>query len=191
MEVVEIIGYKRANLGKKESKDLRLEASVPCVLYGGSEQIHFHVPMILFRPLVYSQSVYKVKLNIEGDIYEAVLQATQFHPVSEVMLHADFLLLRSDRKVKMEVPIRFTGNAIGVSKGGKLQQNLQKVKIKAFPQDLPSHVEVDITNLDLGKSVRVSDIPDGKFEILNVKSVPIANVSIPRALKGKEAESSK
>jgi large subunit ribosomal protein L25 len=191
MESIEIIGYKRANLGKKESKDLRLEASVPCVLYGGAEQIHFHVPMILFRPIVYTQDVYKVILNIEGDKYEAVLQATQFHPVSEVMLHADFLLLNKDRKIKLEVPIRFTGNAIGVSKGGKLMQNLQKVKVKAFPQDLPSFVEVDVTDLDLGKSVRVSDIPAGKFDILNVKSVPIGSVSVPRALKGKEAEAAK
>lgn len=186
METVEIIGYKRANLGKKESKDLRAEALVPCVLYGGAEQIHFYSPMILFRPLVYTQNVYKVKLNIEGDIYEAMLQATQFHPVSEVLQHADFLLLRADKQVKVEVPVRFTGTAVGVTKGGKLVQKLPKVKVKAFPKDLPAFVELDVTELDLGRSVRVSDIPKGNFSILNVASVPVGSVTIPRALKGKE-----
>lgn len=189
MESVEIIGYRRANLGKKESKDLRLEANVPCVLYGGAEQIHFYSPMILFRPLVYSQDVFKVLLNIEGDTYEALLQDTQFHPVSDVLMHADFLLLRSDVEVKLEVPVRFAGTASGVSKGGKLVQKVSKVKVKALPKDLPSFLEVDVTSLDLGKSVRVSDIPKGNFAVLNAPAIPLGTVTIPRALKGKDADS--
>jgi large subunit ribosomal protein L25 len=191
METVEIIGYKRANLGKKASKDLRLEAMVPCVLYGGTEQVHFYSPMILFRPLLYTQNVYKVKLNIEGDIYLAVIQDSQFHAVSEVMLHVDFLLLNEDKQVKVEVPVRFVGNATGVSKGGKLVQKLSKVKVKAFPKDLPAYVELDVTELDLGKSLRVSDIAAQNFQILNIPAVPVASVSVPRALKGKEAEAGK
>jgi len=191
MQTVEVIGYKRANLGKKESKDLRLEAMVPCVLYGGSEQIHFYSPMILFRPLVYSQDVYKVILNIEGDIYEAFLQETQFHPVSEVMLHADFLLVREDKKVKLEVPVRFTGVPLGVTKGGKLVQKVEKVKVLAFPKDLPSFLEIDVTDLDLSKSVRVSDIPGGNFKVLNSPAIPVATVMVPRALKGKEEVAAK
>ena len=189
METIEIIGYKRANLGKKNSKDLRAEAMVPCVLYGGGEQVHFYSPMILFRPLVYTQDVYKVKLNIEGDIYEAILQDTQFHAVSEVLLHADFLLLRADRQVKLEVPIRFKGTAAGVSKGGKLVQKVQKIKVKALPKDLPAFIELDVTELDLGKSVRVSDIVANNFEVLNSPALPVATVNIPRALKGKEEAS--
>jgi large subunit ribosomal protein L25 len=191
MKTIEIIGYKRANLGKKESKDLRAEAMVPCVLYGGSEQIHFYSPMILFRPLVYTQDVYRVLLNIEGDTHEAFLQATQFHPVSDVMLHADFLLIRNDKKVKLEVPVRFKGTAVGVTKGGKLVQKVEKIKVLALPQDLPSYLEVDVTDLDLSKSVRVSDIPVGNFKILNAPAIPIATVMVPRALKGKEEAAAK
>ncbi|HAR19466.1 MAG TPA: 50S ribosomal protein L25 [Cytophagales bacterium] len=191
MKTVEIIGYKRANLGKKDSKDLRAEAMVPCVLYGGSEQIHFYSPMILFRPLVYTQDVYKVLLNIEGDTHEAFLQATQFHPVSDVMLHADFLLIRNDKKVKIEVPIRFKGTALGVTKGGKLVQKVEKIKVLALPEDLPSFLEVDVTDLDLSKSVRVSDIPAGNFKVLNAPAIPVATVTVPRALKGKEEAAAK
>ena len=186
MEVVEIIGYNRANLGKKDSKDLRESALVPCVLYGGAEQIHFYSPMILFRPLVYSQDVYKVKLNIEGDIYEAFLQATQFHPVSDVMMHADFLLIREDKKVKLNVPVRFKGTALGVTRGGKLVQKVERVQVLAFPKDLPSYLEVEVSALDLGKSVRISDIPLGNFKIIGTMSLPVGTVTVPRALKGKE-----
>ena len=93
METIEIIGYKRANLGKQNSKKLREEGNVPCVVYGGKEQIHFHSPMILFRDLVYTPGANFVKLNIEGVEKDAILQDIQFHPVSETILHADFLEL--------------------------------------------------------------------------------------------------
>ena len=101
MKSLEIIGFKRANLGKKESKDLRAEAMVPCVLYGGSEQVHFHAPMIMFRDLLYSPEVYQVNLNIEGDEYKAVVQASQFHPVNEMLLHVDFLEMNDNKEIKI------------------------------------------------------------------------------------------
>ena len=91
MKKLEIVGYKRANLGTKGSKDLRSEALAPCVLYGGKEQVHFAAPMILFRDLIYSSDVHEVELNIEGTIYRAILKDAQFHPVSEMILHVDFL----------------------------------------------------------------------------------------------------
>ena len=114
MKTVEIIGYNRANLGKSESKKLRAEGSVPSVLYGGKEQIHFHSPMILFRDLVYTPEARFVNLNIEGHQTKAVLQDIQFHPVSEVILHADFLELFDDKPVTMDIPLRTVGNAPGV-----------------------------------------------------------------------------
>ena len=101
MKTIEIIGYKRANLGKNESKKLREEGNVPSVVYGGKEQIHFHSPMILFRDLIYTPGANFVKLNIEGKIKNAILQDIQFHPVSEIILHADFLELSENKKIKM------------------------------------------------------------------------------------------
>ena len=137
MKTQEIIGFKRANLGKAMVKELRAQSQVPCVLYGGQEQIHFSVPMILFRDLVYTPEAHIVDLNVEGDHYRCILQDAQFHPVNELILHADFLLLQEDKEVKIDVPVKFVGNAPGVQKGGKLTTKLRKIKIKSLPKHLP------------------------------------------------------
>jgi large subunit ribosomal protein L25 len=188
MKTLEIIGFKRANLGKRSAKDLRNEALAPCVLYGAGRQVHFAVPMILFRPLIYTPEVHMVEINVEGDIYKAILQDIQFHPVNEMIMHADFLELQDDKPVKMNIPVHLKGTAIGVQKGGKLVVKQSKVRIKALPANMPDCVELDITNLDLGKSVRVRDIVTNNFEILTSGQVTIASIAIPRALRGKTQE---
>jgi large subunit ribosomal protein L25 len=191
MKVVEIIGYKRANLGKTEAKQLRLEGNAPCVLYGGKEQIHFYSPMILFRELIYKPDAAFVKLNIEGDEYDAILQDAQFHPTSEILLHADFLLLRDDKKVRMEIPVRFVGNSVGVQKGGKMVAKLRKLSVAALPKDMPEFIEVDITNLEVGKSFKVKDLGETKYKVLNSPSIPIVSVEVTRALRQAEQEAAK
>jgi len=183
MKSLEIIGFKRANLGKSESKLLRAESYVPCVLYGGGDQVHFQVPMILFRDLVYSPEVATVDLNIEGTTYRAILQDIQFHPVNEMIVHADFLELRDDKEVKMEIPVRFVGVSPGVLSGGKLVTKLRKLKVKALPANLPDYIDVDISDLELGRSVKVSKIQPKNYIILTNPSSPVATVAIPRALK--------
>jgi large subunit ribosomal protein L25 len=184
MKTHEIIGFKRANLGKTEAKRLRQESNVPCVLYGGEKAVHFHTPMFLFKDLVYTGDVHKVKLTIEGSApVECILKDIQFHPVNEIILHADFLQLKNDREIKMDIPVAFVGQAPGVLKGGKLIQKLKKISVKALPQNLPDYIEVDVANLDLNKSVKVGDIKADKFVILNPKSIPVASVEVPRALK--------
>ncbi|MCG8306978.1 MAG: 50S ribosomal protein L25/general stress protein Ctc [Cytophagales bacterium] len=188
MRTVEIIGYKRANLGKADAKRLRAESQVPCVLYGGKEQIHFYAPMILFRELVYTPEAAFVKINVEGEEYSAILQDVQFHPVSEIILHADFLLLVEDKTIKMDIPVKFVGNAPGVVQGGKLIVKLRKVRIKALPDNMPESISADISGLDLGKSIKVADIEIKDFEILNSPRVTIASVEIPRALKGEDED---
>ncbi|MTI31986.1 50S ribosomal protein L25/general stress protein Ctc [Xanthovirga aplysinae] len=188
MKTVEIIGYKRANLGKSESRRLRGEGMAPAVLYGGKEQIHFAVPMQLFRDLVYTPDAHLVDLNIEGKEFKAILQDIQFHPVSEVILHADFLLLFDDKPVKMDIPVKYVGTSPGVQLGGKLVPSLRTVKVKALPKHLPDTIELDINELELGKSVRVRDIkPIEGVEVLNNPAISVASVEIPRALRGKQA----
>jgi len=130
MKIVEIIGYKRANLGKTESKRLRGESFVPCVVYGGKEQIHFSAPMILFRDVVYTPEARFVELNIEGEIKKAILQDIQFHPVSEVILHADFLELFDDKPIKMSIPVVTQGIAPGIQTGGRLIMKMPRFMIK-------------------------------------------------------------
>jgi len=180
METIEIIGYKRANLGKKNSNKLREEGNVPCVVYGGDEQIHFHAPMILFRDLVYTPGANFVKLNIEGIEKDVILQDIQFHPVSEVILHADFLELQDNKKVKMDIPVKIIGDSPGVQQGGKILIRIRKLSVMAYPKNMPEFVEVDISELQLGKSIKVEDILKEQYEILNSPLVSIVSVNIPR-----------
>lgn len=187
MKTLEIIGYKRANLGKSEAKKLRAEGNVPCVLYGGDEQVHFYAPMILFRELVYTDEAHFVHLNIEGDEYEAIMQDIQFHPVSEVILHVDFLQLFKGKKIKMDIPVHFEGSSIGVEKGGTLIKKRRYLKIESLPKDMPEYVTVDITPLDFGKAIKVSDITEDNFSILDSKIASVAVVEVPRALRGAAA----
>lgn len=188
MKTVEIIGFKRANLGKTAAKQLRAEANVPCVLYGGEEQVHFHAPMYLFKDLIYTPNAYFVTLNIEGTEYQAILQDAQFHPVSDVLLHADFLLLQEGKKVKMDIPVELVGNAPGVIVGGKLVLKVRKLSIMATPENMPETIKVDVSTLELGKSVKVETIQPENYTIMTNDQVSIATVSIPRALRSKMNE---
>ena len=183
MKTVEIIGYKRANLGKTESKKLRSESFVPCVVYGGKEQIHFSAPMILFRDLVYTPEARFVELNIEGKITKAILQDIQFHPVSEVILHADFLELFDNKLIKMSIPVVTHGIAPGIQSGGKLIMKMPKLMIKSLPEDMPESIDVDISKLELGKSIKVADLTPKEYEVLTNPLVTICSVNIPRVMK--------
>lgn len=188
MKTLEIVGFKRSDTGKKYSKALRLDSQVPCVLYGQKEPVHFSVPMILFRELVYTPNVYQVELNIEGAKSKAILQDIQFHPVSEVILHADFLTLQEDKAVKMDIPLKFIGTAKGLEAGGVLGIKLRKLTIKALPKDLPDFIEVDVTNLELGKSVKVGELTTTDFQVMNNPMVSMAVIKIPRALRSAQSE---
>jgi len=188
MKTLEIIGFKRANLGKQQSKELRNESYVPGVLYGNGEQVHFYSPVILFRDLIYSPEVYEVDLNIEGAHYRAILQDAQFHPVNEMLLHVDFLQLQDDKPVKLDIPVKFVGTSPGVIAGGKLSVKLRALKVKALPANLPDYVEVDISDLELGKSIKVAKVKPENYEVLTNPNAPIATVTIPRALKSAQTE---
>jgi large subunit ribosomal protein L25 len=185
MKTLEIIGYNRANLGKKEAKALRADGHVPCVLYGGEGQVHFSSPMILFRELVYTQEAHFVNLNIEGAEYRAILQDVQFHPVSEILLHADFLLLTAGKPIKMEVPVHFVGTSPGVIAGGSLVKKRRALTILALPKNMPEHIDVDLGLLDFGRAIKVAEVKTNNFEILDTAQASIAVVEIPRALRGK------
>ncbi|HEY9008356.1 MAG TPA: 50S ribosomal protein L25/general stress protein Ctc [Ohtaekwangia sp.] len=183
MKTVEIIGYKRANLGKAGSQKLRDDGLVPCVLYGGNEQVHFCSPMILFRDLVYTNEAHFVHVNIEGEECQAILQEVQFHPVSEVILHADFLRISEDRKIKMSIPTRLVGTAPGVSKGGTLVRKRASLKVYGFPKDMPDHIDVEVSSLDFHHAIKVGDMKIEGLEFLDPKQATIAAVEVPRAAK--------
>ncbi len=184
MKTQEIVAFNRKELGSKTAKQLRREACVPAVVYGaGKEPKQIYVPMIQFRDLVYTPVVSTVMLNIEGEMRHVILQDIQYHPVSETILHADFLELEDDKPVKMNVPIKLTGSSVGVQKGGKLLQKLRTVRVKSLPKNLPDFVPVDVSALDLGKSTKVGELKVEGFEILNSPLVTIVTIEIPRSLR--------
>lgn len=186
MKTVEIIGYQRKNFSKAETRRLREEGNVICVLYGGDEHVDFYSPAILLKPLIYTPDVAFINLNVEGKEYRCILKEAQFHPVSEAILHADFMELDNNKPIKMNIPVRFHGNAPGMLQGGKLMVKLRYLIIKALPAHMPEFIDIDISGLDLGKSVKVGEIKTDNFELLNAPQVSIASVSIPRAARLEE-----
>jgi large subunit ribosomal protein L25 len=192
MKSLEINGKVREVTGKKDSKKLRSEKLVPCVLYGGEENIHFHTSFSDFRSLIYTPDVFVVNLNIDGKVHQSILQDMQWHPVEEQLVHADFLLINDTKPVKVELPVTIEGTAKGIKVGGKLKVNLRKIKVKGLVKDLPDAIHVDVTELDLGDSIKVGDLKIHGVQFLAIKTDVIATVTITRAAKaaatGKEAK---
>lgn len=191
MKSFAISGSRRENVGKRDAKELRYEGKVPAVLYGGDNQIHFAVSAADLKGLVYTPDVHFVDIDVEGTKAQAVLQDIQFHPLTEQILHVDFLRVNDSKPFVMEIPVKLTGTSPGVKMGGKLIQKLRKLRVKAFPKDMPQYVEVGMEVLELGKSVRVGDLNFDKFQVTNNADDTIVSVVMSRALKQAEQEAGK
>ncbi len=184
MQTFKISGQLREVKGKRAAKAVRRAGLVPCELYGGGTNVHFQLPSKELKDLIYTPEFKVVNIEIDGTSYRCIMKDIQFHPVTDTIEHIDFLMLEEGRKVKVNVPVRFTGVAPGVKAGGKLTQKVKAVQIKTVPDALVDHLTLDISKLKLGQSVRVRDIKvDGDIEIINNGSIPVASVEIPRALK--------
>jgi ribosomal protein L25, Ctc-form len=183
MKSVEINGSKRAATGKKDSKKLRVDSSVPCVLYGGDEPMHFQAKESEFRKIVYTSNVYMVDLNIDGEKHKAIMQDIQFHPVEELIMHCDFLKISENKPVKIEVPISVVGYAKGERAGGKKKVNLRRLKVKALAKDIPDTITINVDDLDLGQSVKVGQLKYDNVEFLNSKSIPVVSIVVTRAAR--------
>lgn len=184
MEQIEIAGYKREKLNYSGLKKLREEALVPGVLYGEKINKMFSVPAFLLKNIVYSSIPKLIKFNIEGDVFDCILKEVQFHPVSEVILHVDFMQVEKNKKIQIVVPILIQGAniALGVKKGGLLIQNLKKTTVLGLYEDLPNVINVDVANLDAGETLRISDIlnKNEKYKILADPKAPIVGIKASR-----------
>lgn len=181
MESIEISGKKRESVGKASSKTLRNAGFVPCVVYGGKDlPLHITVELKQLKKIVYTSDVYKVNLNLEGEKVQVVMQDLQFDPVSDLLLHVDFIKLEEKKPVTLYVPFRTTGNSIGVREGGALRINARKLKVNALPKDLPDSVEVDISPLKIGDRISVSQLTDKKFNILHPGNTVLVDVKTSR-----------
>ncbi|MFK7901018.1 MAG: 50S ribosomal protein L25/general stress protein Ctc [Cyclobacteriaceae bacterium] len=183
MKTTEILAYKREDISKASTKQARLDGFVPGVVYGGKEAVHFTAPAILFRELLYTPDAYFVELNIEGDIKKCIIKEAQFHPVSEILLHVDFYEISDKKAIVMDIPVELEGSAPGVKKGGKLYLKARTVRVKALPPHMPDTMKLDVSGLELGKTIKVVDIEAGELEIITNPQVSVASVQIPRALR--------
>ena len=180
MKVIFIEGTKRENLGSGSAKNLRREGNVPCVIYGGEENIHFSAPEISFKSLLYTNEAHLVEVKIEDKTYKAVLRDTQFHPVSDRLVHVDLLELVPGKEVNIMVPVSLVGNAIGVRNGGKLKVNFRKLTVKGTEENLPGKIEINIDNLRIGQTIRVEDIVTDGYSIENEDFLAVVTIRTSR-----------
>jgi large subunit ribosomal protein L25 len=188
MKSVSISGSPRANVGKKDAKALRNAKQVPCVLYGGKEQVHFTALETEFKNLIYTPDVHTVDLNIGGKKYNAILQEAQFHKISDNLLHVDFLEIAAGKAVTMNIPVRTTGTSPGVRNGGKLVKKLKTMKVKGPVDKMPDEITIAIDKMEIGSSVRVSDITLEGLTLLNAANVTVVSVETTRAAAAEEVK---
>ncbi len=190
MEVIAIQGHAKAKSGKEEAKRIRRNGHVPCVMYksGGGPAIQFTAESTAFRHLVYTPDFKLAEINLDGTSHRCILKEIQFHPVSDAVIHLDFLEVVPGVKFKVNVPLRFVGSSPGVKGGGKFLAKLRNIKILTTPENLVDSMTIDISGMELGGTIRVRDIQfaDG-VDVLNPPAVPVASVEIPRALRGAKA----
>jgi large subunit ribosomal protein L25 len=183
MQSISIEGQLRKSTGKAETRELRKTGQVPCSIYGGNENLNFSAPVTAFKDLVYTPEFYTAKIKLDGKELEAVMQGIQFDPVTDDLLHIDFLELHPDKKVTLSLPVKLEGIPAGVRAGGKVNLRMKKMKVRLYPKDLIEHITIKIDHLELGKSVRVGDFELPGIEFLNAPHIPIISVLIPRLAK--------
>jgi large subunit ribosomal protein L25 len=187
MKTITIEGQLRTETGKKNTRALRSQGLVPGVIYGGSQEVNFAAPVLSFKSLVYTPEFQLAEINVDGKGYRCILKDVQLDKVSDELSHLDFLELVEDKKIVATIPIRFTGIAAGVKGGGKLVTKMKTLKVKTYPKHLREFIDVDLTNLELNENIRVEDVKDPNYEILNSPRIPIASVVMTRQLKQEEA----
>lgn len=180
MKKAQLSGSLRTSVGKKDAKAVRNAGRVPCVIYGTGEQTHFSVKSVDMIKLIFSADVYQVEIDIDGTKKMAIIQDLHMHPVKDTPVHVDFLELEDNKPVKVALPVRTEGTAPGIMNGGKLRTPLRMLRMIGLPSALPEAVVVDINDLKIGDSVRVSDINIPGVEMLEPQAAVVAAVKMAR-----------
>ncbi|MDD3567194.1 MAG: 50S ribosomal protein L25/general stress protein Ctc [Bacteroidales bacterium] len=187
MKEINLNGSVRTETGKKFAKQIRREERVPAILYGGKENLMITLVERELKDIIYTPHVYIINLNVDGKAYKAIVKEMQFHPVTDRILHLDLLQVFEDKKLTVALPVKLTGSAEGAKQGGKLALTTRKLRVCGLPKDLPEMIEVDVTELGLGKSLLVHELSFDKFEVVEPKSTVIATVKLTRAARGAAA----
>lgn len=188
MKTFQLTGTPRTDLGKKAAKAIRKNNQVPAILYGGEKEINFQVTAEDVRNLIYTPEIYVVELTVDGQTTHAIVKDLQFHPVSDALLHIDFLEVSEDKPIVMEVPIVLEGHAEGVKAGGKLSQEMRKLKVKAHYTDIPEKLTINVDSLGLGKTIQVGALSFEGLQLLNAKNAVVCAVKLTRAARGAAAK---
>ena len=187
MKEISLAGQVRTDLGKKASKLLRKEGNIPCNLYGLAvndgkpEALSFSVSMSDLRKIIYTPHIYLINLTVNGVTRKAVLKEIQFHPVTDTVLHVDFLEVNEEKPVVIGLPVKLVGLAQGVRDGGRMSLSLRKINVKATYTMLPEHLDVDVTALKIGKSIKVGALSYEGLELVTGKDVVVCSVKMTRA----------
>lgn len=188
MKEINVSGKKREDLGKKASKQLRKEGYVPCNLYGAAqaadgkpEALAFAAPMSELRKVVYTPHIYVINLNIDGESHTAILKELQFHPVTDALLHVDFYAVNDQKPITIGIPVKLVGLAQGVRDGGRMNLSIRKVNVTAPYQRIPEHLDIDVTNLKIGKSIKVGQLNFEGLEMATSKDVVVCSIKMTRA----------
>lgn len=189
MQAVNINAQTRELSKKKGTKALREAGLVPAVIYGGNSTEHVSVVSGDMRPLIFTPDFKVAELSIDGKIERCIVKDMQFHPVSDELVHIDFLRIVDGHPIKVKLPLHFEGTPVGVRNGGKLIKEARKLEVRLLPENLVDHLVIDVTDLKMGESARVRDVEvEEGVEILVDGAIPVAAVEIPRALKSAQAK---
>ncbi|WP_018463308.1 50S ribosomal protein L25/general stress protein Ctc [Segatella paludivivens] len=187
MKEISVTGQKRADLGKKASKEIRKQGMIPCNIYGEKkdangvpEALAFAAPLSELRKIIYTPHIYVVDINIDGEHHTAILKEIQFHPVTDAPLHVDFFEVNDQKPITMGVPVKLVGLAQGVRDGGRMNLTVRKINITAPYQQIPEHLDVDVTALKIGKSIKVGELSYEGLEIATSKSVIVCSIKMTR-----------
>ncbi len=188
MKKVSLSGSLRGNVGKKDAKALRNQGLVPCVIYGGQDQVHFNLSDADFRTILFTPETFLIEITIDGKVFKTILKDVQYHPVGDQVLHADFYEITANKPVTVALPVKLTGTSPGVIQGGRLKLKIRKLKLKAMLEDMPEEVVVSIAKLKIGQSVKVKDIKLPKVTILDPAGSVVVDVKTARGLTAAELE---
>lgn len=194
MKEINLTGAVRTVVGKKSTRAVREAGLVPCILYGEAKDANnkpvalpFTVSFDQIRKLLYTPEIFLVNLDIDGKAYKAILQDAQFHPVSDAVLHVDFLEVNAEKPIVIGVPIKTEGLAVGVRAGGKLTVSVRKIKVRANYHNVPEKLVIDVTKLNLGKSIKVGELSYEGLELVTPKDVVVCTVKTTRAAQSNAA----
>lgn len=186
MKEINVTGQKRTDLGKKASKELRKQGLVPCNLYGEATEngrpvaLAFAAPMSELRKIVYTPHIYVINLVIDGENHTAVMKELQFHPVNDSLLHVDFFEVNDQKPITIGIPVKLTGLAQGVRDGGRMNLSIRKIEVTAPYQQIPEHLDIDVTKLRIGKSIKVGDLSFEGLTLATGKDVVVCSIKMTR-----------